>query len=363
MAPVILLGKQQPYRFEVEVCVTSQHREMLDQMLALFGIVPDIDLGLMRPNQTLPYISSRTIQAVDRVLQRLRPDWVLVQGDTTTVWTAAVAAFFLNIPVAHVEAGLRTNDKRQPFPEEINRRIVSQIADLHFAPTERAKENLLAEGTAPEQIVVAGNTVIDALHWILKKNEESPSYDVTAVQEWEDKTIGDREMVLITGHRRESFGKGFENICQAIAEMARRYPQVCWVYPVHLNPNVQEPVYRVLDNCPNVYLLEPQPYASFVWLMNRSRFILTDSGGIQEEAPSLGKPVLVMRNITERPEGVKAGVVTLVGNRIGDIIEHCERLLQTDIKELPKGNPYGDGHASERILDALYKYNAAIKSH
>lgn len=353
LSPVILLAKQQPDRFEVEVCVTGQHREMLEQMLKAFDIVPDENLCLMRPNQTLADISSRTMQTVSRYLEKTYPDWVLVQGDTTTVWAAAVAAFFLGILVAHVEAGLRTNDKRQPFPEEVNRRIVSQIADLHFAPTEWAKENLLAEGVAPEQIVVTGNTVIDALHWILKKNKENPSEDVAAIQEWADKTIGDREMVLITGHRRESFGPLFDGICHAIAEVADKYPDICWVYPVHLNPNVQEPVYRILGNCSNVHLLEPLSYAPFAWLMNRSKFILTDSGGMQEEAPSIGKRVLVMRNKTERPEGIKAGVVTLVGNERKNIVEHCCRLLQTDLQELSKISPYGDGHASERILNAL----------
>ncbi len=355
LAPVILQARQEPERFGVQVCVTGQHRQMLDQMLKLFGIVVDEDLGLMRPNQTLADISSRTIQAVSRYLEKARPDWVLVQGDTTTVWAASIAAFFVGIAVAHVEAGLRTNDKRQPFPEEVNRRIATQIADLHLAPTEWARNNLLAEGVPPEQVRVTGNTVIDALYWMLAKNENHPSDDVIAIKNWAEQNIGDRDMVLITGHRRESFGETFEGICQAIAQMARCYPQVNWVYPVHLNPNVQEPVYRILSGCSNIHLLEPQSYASFVWLMNRSRFILTDSGGVQEEAPSLGKPVLVMRNTTERPEGVEAGVVTLVGNRHDDIIEHCHRLLQTEIGELPKASPYGDGHAAERILDALGK--------
>jgi len=356
LAPVILLAKEQPKRFEVKVCVTGQHREMLDQMLSIFGIVPDIDLGLMRPNQSLSYITSRTIKAVDKVLVKLRPDWVLVQGDTTTVWTAAVTAFFLNIPIGHVEAGLRTNDKRQPFPEEINRRIVSQVADLHFAPTEWAKKNLLAEGINQERIFVTGNTVIDALYWILKRNEENPTKDVVAIRDWVDKEISDRPMVLITGHRRESFGQGFENICRAIAELAVRHGDVCWVYPVHLNPNVQEPVRRILTGLKNIYLIEPLPYAAFAYMMSRSKFILTDSGGVQEEAPSLGKRVLVMRNKTERPEGVEAGVVTLVGNDKEIIIEHCELLLNSKASAAEKVNPYGDGKASGRILDILNKY-------
>jgi len=357
LAPVILLAKQQSERFEVKVCVTGQHRKMLDQMLSVFGIVPDFDLGLMQPDQTLSYITSRTIEAVSDVLENLRPDWVLVQGDTTTVWTAAVASFFLNISVGHVEAGLRTNDKRQPFPEEINRRIATQIADAHFAPTELARENLLRDGVAAEQIFVTGNTVIDALYWVLEKNEKNPSEDVIAICNWVDNTFGERSMVLITGHRRESFGKGFENICEAIAELARQHTDVDWVYPVHLNPNVQEPVQRLLNGYHNVHLIKPLPYAAFAWLMKRSKFILTDSGGVQEEAPSLGKKVLVMRNKTERPEGVKAGVSILVGNNKENIIRHCEQLLEDKAATMAKVSPYGDGKAAGRILDALCNYS------
>jgi len=267
--------------------------------------------------------------------------------------TAAVAAFYLNIPVAHVEAGLRTNDKQQPFPEEINRRIATQIADLHFAPTERAKKNLLSEGISAERIFVTGNTVIDALYWILEKNERSPSPDVTAIKNWFAETVHDRPLVLITGHRRESFGEGFENICQAIAELAKRYSEICWVYPVHLNPNAQEPVQCILGNSQNVYLLDPLPYGAFAWLMKQSKFILTDSGGVQEEAPSLGKHVLVMRNKTERPEGIEAGVTSLVGSDKNDIIENCERLLSNRPHDIVKANPYGDGKAAFRILEAL----------
>jgi len=360
LAPVILLAKEQPERFKVKVCVTGQHRKMLDQMLSIFGIAPDFDLKLMRPNQTLADISSRTLKAVSNLLEQEHPDWVLVQGDTTTVWAAAIAAFFLNIPVAHVEAGLRTNDKRQPFPEEVNRRIATQIADLHFAPTEWAKGNLLAESIEPGRIFVTGNTVIDALHWVLEKNEKNPSEDVTAIRNWVDKTFGEHSMVLITGHRRESFGKGFENICQAIAELAKRHTDVHWVYPVHLNPNVQESVHRLLNGYRNIHLIEPLPYAAFAWLMKRSKFILTDSGGVQEEAPSLGKQVLVMRNKTERPEGVKAGVVTLVGNEKDSIIGHCKKLLK-DESPVAKVSPYGDGKAAYRILRALHDSNITGK--
>jgi UDP-N-acetylglucosamine 2-epimerase (non-hydrolysing) len=326
---------------------------MLAQMLSIFEIEPNFDLGLMKPNQTLADISSRTIKAVSEVLEKERPDWILVQGDTTTVWAAAVAAFFQKIKVGHVEAGLRTNDKFQPFPEEINRRIATQIADLHFAPTQWSKDNLIAEKVPEGQIVITGNTVIDALYWILKKNETNPSPDVATIKQWTQKYIANHKMVLITGHRRESFGQGFEDICEAIASLAQKNKDVHWVYPVHLNPNVQEPVKRILGSHKNVHLLEPQPYGAFAWLMKQSIFILTDSGGVQEEAPSLGKPVLVMRNTTERPEGVKAGVVTLVGNSKDAIIRHCEQLLSNENPTTVTVSPYGDGNAAERILDAL----------
>ncbi len=354
LAPVILLAKQQPERFNVKVCVTGQHKEMLDQMLSIFEIEPDFDLGLMKPNQKLADISSRTIKKVSEVLEKEQPDWILVQGDTTTVWAAAVAAFFLKIKVGHVEAGLRTNDKFQPFPEEINRRIVTQIADMHFAPTQWARNNLIAEKVPAEQIIVTGNTIIDALYWILEKNEKNPSPDVAAIRQWTRKYIDNNKMVLITGHRRESFGQGFEDICEAIAFLSQKYQDVHWVYPVHLNPNVQEPVKRILGSHKNVHLLEPQPYGAFAWLMKQSLFILTDSGGVQEEAPSLGKPVLVMRNTTERPEGVKVGVVTLVGNNKDAIIRHCEQLLSDENAPTVEVNPYGDGKAAARILDAIH---------
>ena len=358
LAPVILLAQQQQNLFDVDVCVTGQHREMLDQMLSIFGIVPDDDFDLMQPDQSLAEISSRTINAASDLLKKKKPDWVLVQGDTTTVWAAAVAAFFEGIPVAHVEAGLRTGDKRQPFPEEINRRIATQIADLHFAPTQWAKNNLLKEGIEEGKIIVTGNTVIDALHWILEKNEKEPSTDVVDIGKWYDSKIQGRKMVLITGHRRESFGEGFKNICEAIAELASKHPEVCWVYPVHLNPNVQQPVKSILSKTENVHLIEPLGYGAFAWLMNKSAFILTDSGGVQEEASSLGKHVLVMRNKTERPEGIEAGIATLVGNSKNGIIDNCERLLKSEQFDVSQTNPYGDGKAAERILDALLTRNS-----
>ncbi|MDD4891286.1 MAG: UDP-N-acetylglucosamine 2-epimerase (non-hydrolyzing) [Phycisphaerae bacterium] len=356
LAPVILLCRQQTQRFQTRVCVTGQHRQMLDQMLRVFDIQPDVDLNLMRPNQTLASISGQTLQAVSEYLAGEKPDWVLVQGDTTTVWAAALAAFFNGVSVGHVEAGLRTGDKRQPFPEEVNRRIATQVADLHFAPTAWARDNLLAEGIDKSRVIVTGNTVIDALQWVLARNAQCPYEDALAISQWCDGQLGRADMVLITGHRRESFGKPFEEMCLAIAELAGRHPQIHWVYPVHLNPNVQEPVRRILGNLATVHLIDPQPYASFVWLMNRSRMILTDSGGVQEEAPSLGKPVLVMRNTTERPEGVKAGVVRLVGNAKGEIIRQCEEVLAAPPGSLPVASPYGDGKAAERILDSIHEF-------
>jgi UDP-N-acetylglucosamine 2-epimerase (non-hydrolysing) len=353
LAPVILRARELSDRFHVRVCVTGQHREMLDPMLELFDIRPDIDLDLMRPNQTLADISSRTIHSVSAVLERERPDWVLVQGDTTTVWAAAMAAFFLGIRVGHVEAGLRTGDKRQPFPEEVNRRIATQIADLHFAPTHWAANNLRAEGIDPATIHVTGNTVVDALQWVTGRIATAPPPEVTVMREWLERHVGEARFVLITGHRRESFGEGFARICSAIAELAGRHKDVHWIYPVHLNPNVQEPVHTLLGGLANVHLLVPQPYAAFSYLLTRCTFVLTDSGGVQEEAPSLGKPVLIMRDRTERPEGVEAGVATLVGTDPSRIREHAERLLTADPRTFRRTNPYGDGKATERILEAL----------
>jgi len=353
LAPVILLARRQPERFQLTVCVTGQHRQMLDQMLAVFGIAPDIDLDLMRPEQTLADISARTLTGVAGVLERQKPDWVLVQGDTTTVWAAALAAFFAGVRVGHVEAGLRTGDKQQPFPEEVNRRIATQVADVHFAPTEWARGNLLREGVAAETVVVTGNTVIDALYWMLERNEKAPGAEVREIERWSAEQVGERALVLVTGHRRESFGQGFEDICEALAELASRHGETCWVYPVHLNPKVQAPVRRILGGVENVFLIEPLGYAAFTWLMKRALFILTDSGGVQEEAPSLGKRVLVMRRRTERPEGVEAGVVKLVGNERGSIVAGCEELLAMGGGGGQVVSPYGDGQAAGRILRAL----------
>jgi UDP-N-acetylglucosamine 2-epimerase (non-hydrolysing) len=353
LAPVILHMRARPADFTVRVCATAQHRQMLDQVLELFGITPDVDLNLMKPGQDLFDVTAAVVTALKPVLRAERPDWVLVQGDTTTVWTGALAAFYEGISVGHVEAGLRTYDKRQPFPEEINRRLCTQLTDLHFAPTARSRQNLLAEGVPDGHIAVTGNTVIDALLWVLERVRTAPPPEVLEMQRWVTQRVGDAPLVLITGHRRESFGEGFENICRAIARLAGSLPHVHWVYPVHLNPNVQEPVRRRLGGTPNVHLLPPQPYAPFCWLMQRSVMILTDSGGVQEEAPSLGKFVFVMRNTTERPEGVEAGCVKLVGNQEAQIVADVSAFLQGDRRPAAPANPYGDGQASARIAAAL----------
>ncbi|MFH1746074.1 MAG: UDP-N-acetylglucosamine 2-epimerase (non-hydrolyzing) [Planctomycetota bacterium] len=358
LCPVVRHLRARPDEFAVRVCATAQHREMLDSVLDLFEVVPDNDLDLMKPGQDLFDVTAGVIQGLKPVLEQQRPDWVLVQGDTTTVWTAALAAFYEGVRVGHVEAGLRTHDKRQPFPEEINRRLCTQLADLHFAPTPGARENLLAEAVPAERVVVTGNTVIDALQWVLEHIEHNPPADVEELRQWVTDQVGDRQLVLITGHRRESFGAGFENICRAIANLAEQHPYIHWIYPVHLNPNVQRPVRELLSGRPNVHLLDPLPYAPFAWLMRRSTLILTDSGGIQEEAPSLGKFVFVMRNTTERPEGVQAGCVKLVGNSTERIIESVAAYLSGDSERraVPDENPYGDGQASRRIAEALLRF-------
>lgn len=365
LAPVILAARADA-RFETRVCVTAQHRHMLDQVLELFGIGADHDLDLMTPNQSLFDLTARLITSLRPVLEAEKPDWVLVQGDTTTVWTAALAAFYLSISVGHVEAGLRTYDKRQPFPEEMNRRICTALADVHFAPTMGSRDNLLKEGVAADHIDITGNTVIDALLWMLGKIERDPPPEAREVQRWAEEHFGGQRMVLITGHRRESFGEGFRQICQAIRELAEGHPDTAWVYPVHLNPNVQQPVKEILGGLQNVHLREPLSYAPFAWLMQRSSIILTDSGGIQEEAPSLGKPVLVMRNTTERPEGLAAGCTRLVGNRRETIVAAMEAELARSVGMVRGGpagdavsNPYGDGKASLRILDSLARRGKA----
>ena len=336
---------------ECRICVTGQHREMLQQVLDAFGVVPDVNFELMQPNQTLADLTSRAIIALDAYLTEEKPDVVMVQGDTTTVLAGALAAFYHHIPVAHVEAGLRTWNLESPWPEEANRQLVTRIAKWHFCPTENNRKNLLQEGVPGDRIYVTGNTVIDALMIAKEKvATRTPAMDGVSLNPT-------RRMVLITGHRRENFGKGFEHICLAICRLAKAFPGIDFVYPVHLNPNVREPVNRIVGpRFTNIHLIEPQPYLPFVWLMNRAYIILTDSGGVQEEAPSLGKPVLVMRDTTERPEAVDAGTVRLVGTNTEDIVSNVAKLLTDKVEYnqmAARTNPYGDGHAVERILHIL----------
>lgn len=352
LAPVIMELKRWPDCFVSKVCATAQHREMLDQVLTLFGIHPDHDLDIMAPDQSLAEVTARAVEGLDLVIAKEQPDVVLVQGDTTSAFCGALAAYYHQVRVGHVEAGLRTNNKYAPFPEEINRRLVAQLADYHFAPTERARENLLSDGVADSSVFVTGNTVIDALLWMRDRvREVRPS-----LPEGLAESVDRRQMVLVTGHRRESFGEGFENICHAIREVAEAVSDVVFVYPVHLNPNVREPVNRILGGHERIHLVEPLAYAPFVWLMDHSTIVLTDSGGVQEEAPSLGKPVLVMRETTERPEGINAGNARLVGIQQERIVSELVQLLLHPEQRAAMGtvrNPYGDGKAAARIVKIL----------
>ena len=354
LCPVVLALKANP-AFECKVCVTGQHREMLHQVLDVFGVVPDKDLALMQPNQTLGGLTSRAIAALDEYLAEEKPDIVMVQGDTTTVLAGALAAFYHHVPVAHVEAGLRTWNLESPWPEEANRVLTTRLTKWHFCPTENNKANLLKEGVPEKDIYVTGNTVIDAL--LMAKDMAANNPPIIAGLPQELMSSNER-MVLITGHRRENFGEGFEHICTAIRNLAERFPETHFVYPVHLNPNVREPVGRILEHhCgKNVHLIEPLSYLPFVALMNRAYLILTDSGGVQEEAPSLGKPVLVMRDTTERPEAVTAGTVKIIGtDRVA--IESETTVLLTDVAKYSKMssavNPYGDGKSVDRICNIL----------
>jgi len=354
MAPLVHALAQDP-AFDTRVCVTAQHREMLDQVLHLFSIVPDYDLNIMKPGQGLTEITCRILEGLKPILTEFRPDVVLVHGDTTTTIATSLAAFYQRIPVGHVEAGLRTGDLYSPWPEEANRTLTGHLAMYHFAPTELSRQNLLRENIPEARIFVTGNTVIDALIAVRDRvmADESLRLRLETQYPFLD---GDKKMILVTGHRRESFGEGFEQICRALADIAAQNRDVQIVYPVHLNPNVTEPVNRILGHVENVVLIEPQEYLPFVWLMNHAWLILTDSGGIQEEAPSLGKPVLVMRETTERPEAVEAGTVRLVGTDTQRIVAEVTRLLNDEAAYQAMShahNPYGDGQACERILHAL----------
>ncbi|WP_017901565.1 non-hydrolyzing UDP-N-acetylglucosamine 2-epimerase [Pseudomonas asplenii] len=353
MAPVVKALQAKAF-VDSRVCVTAQQREMLDQVLDVFGIVPDHDLDIMRPGQSLTDITTRIMQGIEPVLEAEKPDLVLVHGDTSTTFAVSLAAYYKRIPVGHVEAGLRTGNIYSPWPEEINRRLTGTIAAHHFAPTEAARSNLLREGTADTSICVTGNTVVDALLDVVQRFEADHALNTRFEQQF-GFLDSSRKLILVTGHRRESFGQGFENICMALRELASR-DDVEIVYPVHLNPNVQEPVGRILGGCPRVHLIAPLDYLPFVYLMKRCHLILTDSGGIQEEAPSLAKPVLLMRDTTERPEGVDAGAVRLVGTDISEIVTQTLRLLDSETEYqimASAGNPYGDGLAAQRIVQRI----------
>ncbi len=353
MAPLVKEFKKNNEYFETRVCVTAQHREMLDQVLEFFDIVPDYDLNLMKPNQNLFILTADIITELKSILDEYKPDYVYVHGDTTTTMATSIASFYSGAKVCHVEAGLRTFNKRSPFPEEVNRQVTGRIADYHFAPTEQAQNNLLNEAVEKDSILVTGNTVIDALMMSLEKINKVEDNEINQLKSVLNL---DKKIILVTGHRRENHGQGFINICEALKEIAENNKDVQIVYPVHLNPNVQTPVYEILSDIENIILIPPLAYPSFVWLMNQSYLIITDSGGVQEEAPSLGKPVLVMRDTTERPEAVVVGTVILVGTDREKIVKECQELLINKNKyhkmsEL--NNPYGDGKACQRIVDFI----------
>jgi UDP-N-acetylglucosamine 2-epimerase (non-hydrolysing) len=366
MAPLVKEFQKHPDKFETIVCVTGQHRQMLDQVLNLFEITPDYDLDIMKQGQDLYDITSRVLLGMREVLQKATPDVVLVHGDTTTSTAAALAAFYRQIPVGHVEAGLRTHNIYSPWPEEINRQITGRIATYNFAPTQLSKANLLREAVDERSITVTGNTVVDALYWVVDKIKEDKNLSdelkniLQAAGYNPDRLSGGKRLVLITGHRRENFGDGFINMCTAIKDLTQKYPDVDFVYPMHLNPNVRKPIHQVfgedLSNLGNMFFIEPLEYLSFVYLMEKSTIVLTDSGGIQEEAPGLGKPVLVMRDTTERPEALEAGTVKLVGTNYNKIMEEVSRLLDDNsyYDTMSKAvNPYGDGQGCRRIVETF----------
>jgi UDP-N-acetylglucosamine 2-epimerase (non-hydrolysing) len=359
MAPLVHALKKLPEEFEVLVCVTAQHREMLDQALSFFGIMPDIDLNLMKSGQTISGLVAGALVAISDVITVNKPDILLVHGDTSTTLAASMAGFFAGVPIGHIEAGLRTHRITEPFPEEFNRQVVSKVSRWNFAPTEGNRQNLLEESFEDTSITVTGNTVIDALFLALDQIDNDPK----KVKEITQHLIGQlpfdwksKRFILITGHRRENFGDGIQQICEAIAALAKEYPQVHFVYPVHLNPNIQKPVLDLLNGYSNIHLIEPLAYPEFIYLMRHSHIVLTDSGGIQEEAPSLGKPVLVMRDVSERPEAIAFGTVQLVGTKSGAIIQEVKKLLDSESayqKMAQQTNPYGDGNACKRIIDVL----------
>jgi UDP-N-acetylglucosamine 2-epimerase len=352
LCPMVLELQSRPDEFESVVCSTGQHREMLDQVFKTFNIKADYDLELMAPNQSLAQVTARAVKGLDEVFGKVKPDACLVQGDTTTAFCGGLVGHYHHTLTGHVEAGLRTGNKFSPFPEEMNRRLVGRMADLHFAPTPQSQQALLDEGTDPDTVFVTGNTVIDALLWVRDKVKKDVPADAQKVAE----LIGDQQTVLVTGHRRESFGGGFENMCQAIRDVADAHENWAFVYPVHLNPNVQEPVNRILAGHPRIHLVDPLSYEPFVWLMDRVTVVLTDSGGVQEEAPSLGKPVLVMRETTERGEGIEAGNAKLVGTSKEKIVSELSKLLASEESRNAMAsvkNPYGEGDSCKKIADIL----------
>lgn len=367
MAPLVKEFQKYPEKYKTVVCVTGQHREMLDQVLSLFEITPDYDLNIMKQGQDLYDVTSRILLGMREVLGQCKPDMLLVHGDTATSTAAAMGAFYAQIPVGHVEAGLRTYDIYSPWPEEMNRQITGRISTLHFSPTNVSRQNLLNEATKDENIIVTGNTVIDALHMVVDKIKSNSSLEAQLIAKIGEmgydvnRLNGGRRLVLITGHRRENFGDGFLNICNALKDLALKYPDIDFLYPMHLNPNVRKPIKEVfadMDNG-NMFFIEPAEYLYFVYLMTRSYLILTDSGGIQEEAPSLGKPVLVMREVTERPEALEAGTIRLVGTNRQLIVDEASKFID-DAKYYAENeriaNPYGDGTACEKILEAIDKF-------
>ena len=360
MAPLVKEFQKYPEKFDAKVCVTGQHRQMLDQVLDIFKIKPDYDLNIMAPNQDLYDITSKVLLGMRDVLRDFKPDLVLVHGDTTTSTAAGLAAFYQQIKIGHVEAGLRTYNLQSPWPEEMNRQVTDRICDYYFTPTEQSRQNLLNEGIANKKIFVTGNTVIDALLWVLDRINNDKCLQESLQKQIEEAGYSikkNSQLILVTGHRRENFGDGFLNICKALKEIAIAHSEIDIVYPVHLNPNVQKPVYDLLSDVKNIYLIKPLDYLPFVYLMQHSYLILTDSGGVQEEAPSLGKPVLVMRNTTERPEAVEAGTVKLVGTDCKAIVENVNLLLSDSSvyeRMAQAHNPYGDGKACERIMNLLY---------